>query len=131
MARYLLTEPFYDNLVLWESGEEVDWDGPPAPSMIPLDEEATKKLEAWHKERGIPYLPPLSEVADTLDGKVTVAPFHPGDRKKRVASDKPFPVTPGKPDSKYPLGATKAVQPMAVMPQTPVKPTKNFDRAPR
>ena len=127
VAMYRLTEPFYDNLVLWDEGDEIPFEGTPSPSMIPLNEEAEKALVAYHKERGITdYVPPLSEIPDTMDGRVTVQAFAPGNRAKKADNRPPFPATPGKPGAQY----TKPA-PMAVMPQMPVKPTKNFDRAPK
>lgn len=134
MARYLLQEPFYDNLVLWEANEEVEWDGPPAPSMIPLDDDAREKMAAYMKERGITdYTPPLSEIADTMDGQRTVANFHPGDRKNRPAKvTPPFPPTPGKPGAQYTKQSSKEKATAAEAPlNVPKKEGKNFDRAPR
>jgi len=74
-AAYELTEPFYDNLVLHDSGAQVMFKEaiPPAPSMIPLNQAAVDNLELWHTARGEEYIPPLSEMADTLDGRNTVA----------------------------------------------------------
>jgi hypothetical protein len=141
--KYELTEPFYDNLVLWDSGDVIEWDGAPSPSMIPLNAEAGEAMEKMLKSKGenYEYVPPVSELADTMDGRRDPHnDFHPGNRKntgKRGAEAAGFPSVPGAVNSPV-KGASGArvsgksgIPPMAQMPQMPVKPTKNFDRAPK
>lgn len=143
--KYLLTEPFYDNLILWDAGEEIEWEGTPSPTMIPQNAEAGAAMEAYLKSKGenYKYTPPLSELADTMDGRVTVQAFEPGNRKNTVATKKGaqavgFPELPGSARSAVQgakgarnSGAAGATPMMAQMPQMPIKPTKNFDRAPK
>lgn len=128
--RYLLTEPFYDNLTLHESGDEISWSGVPSPSMIPLNDEAQAKLAEYHQELGGTYLPPLAEMPISMDGKIEERVFSPGDRKNRLVSAAPaFPVTPGKePASDIAADVSNNPPPMANMPK---KAAKNFDRVPR
>lgn len=136
VPHYLLQEPFYDNLVLWEIGEDVWWEGDPAPSMIPLNEAAIEKMKAYMKSRGITdWVPPVSEIPDSMDGRVTVQPYLPDRRVRPPASNlaKPvFPVTPGKPGANYTSkGAKGKGEVVAAALNVPSKTNKNFDRAPR
>lgn len=131
-ATYELTMPFYDNLVLHDTGSVITFEDPtsPDPSMIPLNKAAAENLELWHTARGEEYVPPLSELPDTLDGQVTVKFFNPGDRKntRRSENKPPFPVTPGKHGNKR-IGAATAVALENL--EIPQLPPKNFNRAPR
>jgi hypothetical protein len=145
LPKYELTEPFYDNLVLWDSGDVIEWEGVPSPSMIPLNKEAAENMEKYMKSKGenYEYVPPVSELADTMDGQRNPHnDFHPGNRKnnvnaKRGAMAAGFPATPGAANSavtgaKGTRNAAPVVTPpMSQMPQMPVKPNKNFDRAPK
>lgn len=129
-ARYELTEPFYDGLVLHEQWDEISWAGIPSPTMIPLNAAAEAALE---KINASSYVPPLSEQPDTMDGRVTVQPFHPGDRKGRAAKVPAFPKTPSKETKTGAVKVGQKAAPDASIPPMviPKKPTKNFDRAPR
>ncbi len=155
--RYLLTEAFYDNLVLWEKDEEIEWEGIPAASMVPLNDAADEKMMALRKEMAKPYRPPLSELADTMDGRVTSEDFAAGDRKNRAARGKagkapPFPKRPGAPDNQPQYRAKRIPvsqstrrdddidddspefigapvgDPHGKLEGVPQKPVKNFDR---
>ena len=129
--KYRLQEPFYDNLVLWQAEEEIDWDGLPTPTMIPLNDEARDAMAKYMASLGRPYTPPLSEQPDTLDGKHTVAPFEPGDRRsKGKAAIPPFAVTPGRKDS--PKKGARRSEPLAPeLRELPTRAPKNFNRESR
>lgn len=44
MARYRLTSPHFAGGRLLPAGEEVEWNEPPTPDMIPLDREAERRI---------------------------------------------------------------------------------------
>ena len=134
--RYSLQEPFYDNLILWDTGDEIEWAGAPSPTMVPLNDEAEAKMTEYMASLGKKYVPPLSEIADTLDGRVTVAAFEPGNRRaqlKKMKSAPPMAKTPGRPDAVIKAGARRVTAEDIALEarDIPQKAPKNFDRAPK
>lgn len=132
LPRYELTEAFYDNLVLHEAGDVIEWEGAPTPSMIPLNEAAEEihaNMIAAYEQRlsriGQGVGAPLSELPDSLDGKVTVAGFNPHQKRRKPGEAlNPFPKRNQEIKGARKIGSQEELLERAIEQKMP----KNFNR---
>ena len=86
MARFRLLTDHFIEPDLHKAGTVIDYDGPPNEGMEPLDEEATKQLDAYFAKNPRASLNPVDQLPRTMAVAVAVEPEAPGVRKVSAPS---------------------------------------------